>query len=169
MRFFDFFLLYEPSGGNQVDGLPPALSSPAAGFWAGRRCQKFELASKKFVECDILWPFVWEFGYPRLCRSIKDSHIQQESSRFILCWEFSWFQTPSSYVSKLRFSWKWYLSQPKCPGGFREHHGKSSVTSWLREIEILAKQWKILHFSGIFENSPKSWSIEVLEWQEHPW
>ena len=32
MEFFKFFLLYEPSGGNQVDGLPPALSSLARAF-----------------------------------------------------------------------------------------------------------------------------------------
>ena len=139
-------------------------NSPATGFWAGRRCQKFEPASKNFVGCDRLWQFVWEFEYPRLCRPIKDSRIQQESSRFILCWEFSWFQTPAWHVPKIRFSRKWHLSQVLCPGGIQEHHGNSSVTSWLRESQILAKQWKNLHFSGIFENSPDSWSIEGSEW-----
>ena len=60
------------------------------------------------------------------------------------------------------------LSLPIWPGRFRDHHGESPVTSWPREITILAKTWKFLNFFSFLKNSVKTSSNLAPRWLADP-
>ena len=140
-------------------------NSPAAGFLAGLKnwkskparhqkwkCVKFDNSFRVQVPArprvGVRWGFYWRraSGYGILPGVSSGQGIRGEVSK----------------MTKIEFSQNQDLSEPKWPGGIRDDHGKSSVTSWLREFEILAKQWKIIDFSFILENSPEPRSIEAL-------
>ena len=114
-------------------------NTPAARFLAGLKNWKIEAARRQKWKC-VKFDNSFRVQVPAIPQlGIRRGFYWRRASGYGnlpgLCLPHG-IRGEVSKMTKIEFSQNQDLSEPKWPGGIRDHHGKSSVASWLLEQSL---------------------------------